>query len=157
ASPAQYYVSSLKINGSPYNKLYVPYSTLAAGATLDWKLTTAPTTWGNAPQAAPPSYRTGEQSVVASVDPGYVVLQPGGSTTATLQAANVTDSVQKVSWTADADPGLTVNPAQGSLSLPPSRRASKDVSVAAAPDAADGRYTVTFHLTSDNGEKKAVA
>jgi predicted alpha-1,2-mannosidase len=156
ASPTRYYVSSLKINGSPYNKLYVPYSTLAAGATLDWKLTTTPTTWGNAPQAAPPSYRTGEQSVLASVDPGYVVLQPGGSATATLLAANVTDSVQTVSWTTSADPGLTVNPVQGSLSLAPSRRASKQFSVTAAADAADGRYTVAFHLTTGNGEKKTV-
>jgi predicted alpha-1,2-mannosidase len=156
ASPSQYYVSSLKINGSPYNKLYVPYSTLAAGATLDWKLTTTPTNWGAAPQAAPPSYRTGEQSVVASVDPGYVVLQPGGSATATLLAANVTDSVQKVSWTASAVAGLTVNPAQGSLSLAPSRRNSTNVSVSAAADAADGRYTVSFQLTTANGEQKTV-
>ncbi|HYU03250.1 MAG TPA: glycoside hydrolase domain-containing protein, partial [Jatrophihabitantaceae bacterium] len=156
ASPTRYYVSSLKINGSPYNKLYVPYSTLAAGATLDWKLTTTPTTWGNAPQAAPPSYRTGEQSVLASVDPGYVVLQPGASATATLLAANVTDSVQTVSWTVSADPGLTVNPQQGSLSLAPSRRGSKQVSVSAAADAADGRYTVAFHLTTGKGEKKTV-
>jgi predicted alpha-1,2-mannosidase len=157
ASPTQFYVSSLKINGSPYAKLYVPYSTLTAGATLDWKLTTSPTTWGNAPQAAPPSYQAGQQSVIASVDPGYVVLQPGESTTATLEAANVTDSTQKVTWTANAGAGLTVSPAQGSLSLAPSRRNSTQVSVAAAADAADGRYTVTFHLTTGNGEEKTVA
>ncbi len=156
ASPTQYYVSSLKINGSPYNKLYVPYSTLAAGATLDWKLSTTPTTWGNAPQAAPPSYQAGQQSVLASVDPGYLVLQPGGSANATLQAANVTDATQTVSWTASAGPGLTVSPASGSLSLAPGRRDSKQVTVTAAANAADGRYTVTFHLTTGTGEKKTV-
>jgi predicted alpha-1,2-mannosidase len=156
ASPSQYYISSLKINGSPYNKLYVPYSTLTAGATLDWKLTTTPTTWGNAPQAAPPSYRLGQQSVIASVDPSSLVLQPGASATATLEAANVTDATQTVSWTASADPGLTVSPAQGSLSLAPGKRASKQLSVSAAADAADGRYTVKFHLTTGNGEQKTV-
>jgi predicted alpha-1,2-mannosidase len=156
ASPTQYYVSSLKINGSPYNKLYVPYSTLTAGATLDWKLTTTPTTWGNAPQAAPPSYRLGQQSVIASVDPSSLVLQPGTSATATLEAANVTDATQTVSWTASADPGLTVSPAQGSLSLAPGKRASEQLSVSAAADAADGRHTVTFHLTTGNGEQKTV-
>jgi predicted alpha-1,2-mannosidase len=156
ASPSEYYVSSLKVNGSPYNKLYVPYSTLAAGATLDWKLTTSPTTWGNAPQAAPPAYQAGQQSVVASVGPSSIVLQPGGSATATLVAANVTDSVQTVSWTASAGTGLTVSPAQGSLSLAPSKRSSRDVSVSAGAGAADGRYTVTFHLTTGNGETKTV-
>jgi predicted alpha-1,2-mannosidase len=156
ASPTQYYVSSLKINGSPYSKLYVPYSTLSAGATLDWKLTTAPTTWGNAPQAAPPSYRQGEQSVLAAVDPGYVVLSPGSSSTATLEAANVTAGVQTVSWTVSADSGLTVTPASGSLSLAPSMRSAKQVSVAAAPNATDGRHTVTFHLTTGTGEQKTV-
>src|ERR1044072_2737779 len=75
ASPTQYYVSSLKLNGSPYNKLYVPWSTLSAGATLNWTLTTSPTTWGNAPSAAPPSFTAGQQSVIASVDPSNVVLQ----------------------------------------------------------------------------------
>ena len=156
ASPTQYYVSSLKINGSPYSKLYVPWSTLSAGATLDWKLTTSPTTWGNAPAAAPPSFTAGQQSVLASVDPSNVVLQPGASATATLLAANDSDSVQKVTWTATAGPGLTVSPAQGTLNLAASKRASAQVTVAASPDAADGRYTVTFDLTTGNGEQKTV-
>jgi hypothetical protein len=135
----------------------VPFSTLAAGATLDWTLGTSPSTWGNAPQDAPPSYRRGEQPVLAAVDPGYLVLQPGASASATLQLANVTDTRQTVSWTASADGGLTVSPAQGSLTLGASRRASRQVTVAAAPDAADGRYRVTFHITTASGEQRTVA
>ncbi len=54
-----YYVKSLKINGQPYDKLYVPYSTLADGATLDWTLGTRPTSWGTAAEDAPPSYTAG--------------------------------------------------------------------------------------------------
>jgi predicted alpha-1,2-mannosidase len=156
ASPTQYYVSSLKLNGSPYNKLYVPWSTLSAGATLNWTLTTSPTTWGNAPSAAPPSFTAGQQSVIASVDPSNVVLQPGASTTATLLAANDTDAAQKVSWTASAEPGVTVSPASGTLNLAPSKRNSAQVTVAATPNAADGRYTVTFALTTASGEQKTV-
>jgi hypothetical protein len=156
ASPSEYYVSSLKLNGSPYNKLYVPYSKLSAGATLDWKLTTSPTTWGNAPAAAPPSFTGGQQSVIASVDPSNVVLQPGASSTATLLAANDTSVTQKVSWTATAGSGVTVSPAQGTLNLAPSKRNSDQVTVAASAGAADGRYTVTFHLTTANGEQKTV-
>ena len=158
ASPTTFYVDALKINGSPYNKLYVPFSTLSqGGATLDWKLRTTPGTWGTSPQAAPPSYRAGEQAVVASVDPGYFVLQPGTSSTTTLKLANVTDTNQAVSWTASADKGITVSPAQGSLTIGPNRTTSKQLTVGATNDAADGRYTVTFRITTGGGEPKTVA
>jgi predicted alpha-1,2-mannosidase len=156
ASPSQYYVSSLKINGSPYNKLYVPWSTLSAGATMNWTLTASPTTWANAAAAAPPAFTAGQQSVLASVDPSNVVLQPGASATATLLAANDTSSTLKVSWTASAASGLTVSPAQGTLNLAPGKRNSGQVTVAASGTAADGRSTVTFNLTTSNGEQKAV-
>jgi predicted alpha-1,2-mannosidase len=157
ASPTTFYVQNLKLNGSPYHKLYVPFSTLAAGATLDWTLGTSPSTWGNAPQDAPPSYRRGEQPVLASLDPSYLVLQPGASAGTTLQLANLSDTFQRVSWTASADSGLTVSPAQGSLTIGPSLRAGRQVTVAAAPGMADGRYRVTFQITTASGENRTVA
>jgi predicted alpha-1,2-mannosidase len=157
ASPTTFYVQNLKLNGSPYHTLYVPFSTLAAGATLDWTLGTSPSTWGNAPRDAPPSYRRGEQPVLASVDPGYLVLQPGASGSTALQLANTADTYQTVSWTTSAGRGLTVSPAQGSLTLGPSRRASRQITVTAAPDTADGRYSVTFDLTTVSGEHRTVA
>jgi predicted alpha-1,2-mannosidase len=157
ASPTTFYVQNLKLNGSPYHKLYVPFSTLAAGATLDWTMGTAPSTWGNAPQDAPPSYHRGEQPVLASVDPGYVVLQPGASASTTLQFANITDTYQTVSWTASASSGLTVSPTKGSLTLGPSRRASRQVTVTAAPGTSDGRYSVTFDITTASGGHRTAA
>src|SRR5262249_20905278 len=63
---------------------------------------------------------------------------------------------QSVSWTATADPGLTVSPSQGSLSLPGSGRVSSKVSVGVSSDVADGRHTITFHLTTKSGEQKTV-
>ncbi len=157
ASPTTFYVQNLKLNGSPYHQLYVPFSTLAKGATLDWTLGTSPSTWGNAPQDAPPSYRRGEQPVLAAVDPGYVVLQPGASANVTLQLANVTDTQQTVTWTTTADGGLTVTPVQGSLTLGASRRASRQVTVSAAPNAVDGRYSVTFHINTTSGGQATAA
>lgn len=56
ASKTRYYVSGLTINGAAYNRLYVPFSTLAAGATLSFTLATEPAAWANAPSDAPPSY-----------------------------------------------------------------------------------------------------
>jgi predicted alpha-1,2-mannosidase len=157
ASPTTFYVQNLKLNGSPYHKLYVPFSTLAAGATLDWTLGTSPSTWGNAPQDAPPSYQLGQQPVLASVDPGYLVLQPGTSGNTTLQLANDAGTNETVSWTATADSNLTVSPAQGSLTLGPGRRATRQVTVTAAPGTADGRYPVTFDITTESGEHRTVA
>jgi predicted alpha-1,2-mannosidase len=60
ASPSRYYVRALTINGKPQQKLYVPFATLAKGATLDWVMASAPTTWGSAAKDAPPSYRSGD-------------------------------------------------------------------------------------------------
>ncbi len=56
ASANRYYVKSLTINGTADNALSVPFSTLAQGATLNWVLGSTPTSWGNAPSDAPPSY-----------------------------------------------------------------------------------------------------
>jgi predicted alpha-1,2-mannosidase len=156
ASPTTFYVQNLKLNGSPYHRLYVPFSTLAAGATLDWTLGTSPSTWGNAPQDAPPSYQLGQQPVLASVDPSNLVLQPGASGTTTLVLANVSDTNQTVSWTASADSALTVSPAQGSSTLGAGRRASRQVTVTAAAGAPDGRYHVSFDLTTASGEHRTV-
>jgi predicted alpha-1,2-mannosidase len=56
ASASRFYVRSLTLNGTAYNRLYVPFSVLVKGGTLDWSLSSAPTSWGSAPQDAPPSY-----------------------------------------------------------------------------------------------------
>ena len=62
--PAPIYVQSLTLDGRPYSKLWVDYSTLAHGALLDWKLGTTPTSWGSASADAPPSYAAGLRPVV---------------------------------------------------------------------------------------------
>ena len=69
---SEYYVSSLKINGTPDQKLYTTFSDLSKGATLDWTLSQKATGWGSAPQDAPPSYTAGTSATVgylASPDP----------------------------------------------------------------------------------------
>jgi predicted alpha-1,2-mannosidase len=56
ATASDFYAESLTINGTPDTSLYVPFTSLSAGATLNWTLSTQPTPWGNAPADAPPSY-----------------------------------------------------------------------------------------------------
>jgi putative alpha-1,2-mannosidase len=55
------YVQSLKVNGHPYHRTYLPHGVLAAGATLDFEMGPAPSTWGSDPDDAPPSLTTGTQ------------------------------------------------------------------------------------------------
>ena len=116
ASPTRFYVDSLRLNGAKYSKLYAKFSTLARGATLDWTLGTSPTSWGSAPQDAPPSYGP-VFADTASVSPSTLDIQPGATATATLSVSSLTGSSQTVSWTANPSSGVTVSPSSGTLSV----------------------------------------
>jgi predicted alpha-1,2-mannosidase len=56
ATASTFYVKSLTIDGAPDSKLYVPFSSLSGGGTLNFTLANQPTSWGAAPSDAPPSY-----------------------------------------------------------------------------------------------------
>jgi predicted alpha-1,2-mannosidase len=58
-SPQNVYVQGLKVNGQPYDRLYIPHSVLEAGATLDFDMGPSPSQWGTTPSSAPPSITTG--------------------------------------------------------------------------------------------------
>jgi predicted alpha-1,2-mannosidase len=152
ASPTNYYVQNLKLNGSPYNNLSVPYSTLAKGATLDWTLGTHPSTWGTAPQDAPPSYSTGTEPVVGFASNQQVTVAPGGSATVTIGAQNATASNQKVQASVSAPSALTVTPSSASFNVPPNGRGTVTLTVHAGSSAAQNFYTVPISL-SDGSTK----
>ena len=54
-SPENVYVQSLKINGQPWSRTWVPHEVIAKGATLDFVMGPAPSTWGSGPDDAPRS------------------------------------------------------------------------------------------------------
>ncbi|HVB95965.1 MAG TPA: GH92 family glycosyl hydrolase [Nitrososphaerales archaeon] len=56
ASGAQPYVQSLDVNGAPTSSLWLPWSAVRGGASLDFALGGSPSSWGSSPQDAPPSY-----------------------------------------------------------------------------------------------------
>jgi predicted alpha-1,2-mannosidase len=153
ASPTRFYVQSLMLNGKSYQKLYVPYSKLAKGATLDWTLGTQPSSWGSAAADAPPSYGP-VFAATASLSPSALYLQPGGAATTKLTVQSLTGSAQTVNWTASVPSGVTVSPASGSLSVPAGGTAATTISVTGG--SADGAYPVTFNLTSAAGTIVAV-
>jgi predicted alpha-1,2-mannosidase len=148
ASPINYYVSSLKINSAKYSKLYVPYSSLTNGATLDFSLSTTPTTWGTAAADAPPSYGP-TFGATGSVTPASPIMQPGSTTTATLSVQSISGSAQTVNWTATPASGVSVTPTSGTLTVPANGTASTPLTVTAG--STDGVYPVTFNFTSASG------
>ncbi len=49
------YVQGLRVNGQEYSKTYLPHDLLAGGATLEFDMGPAPSSWGTGPHDAPPS------------------------------------------------------------------------------------------------------
>jgi Glycosyl hydrolase family 92/IPT/TIG domain len=149
AGNSNFYVQNLKINGSPYHQLSVPFSTLAQGATLDWTMGSTPSDWGNAPQDAPPSYNAGLRPVVGYTSSQQVTLAPGASTTVQIEAQNATTANQAVtaSVSVPAGSGLTVTPGGGSFHVPPNGKGSVRVTVSASASSTQDYYTVPITLT----------
>lgn len=54
-SPQNVYVQSLKVNGKPWRKTWLPHADIANGATLDFVMGPTPSRWGTGPDDAPPS------------------------------------------------------------------------------------------------------
>jgi predicted alpha-1,2-mannosidase len=54
-SSSNVYVQSLKVNGKPWNKVYLTQSQLASGARLDFTMGSKPSKWGTGKDALPPS------------------------------------------------------------------------------------------------------
>lgn len=56
ASPSHPYVQSLELNGASTNSLWIPWSGVKDGATLNFTLGQSPSSWASNPQDAPPSF-----------------------------------------------------------------------------------------------------
>ena len=147
ASASDYYVQGLTLNGRPYDKLYVPFSALSDGATLDWTLGASPGTWGDAPQDAPPSYSAGLRPVVGFASSPEVTIAPGGTATLQIGAQNATDSPRSVQASVSAPSGITASLAGGAISVPPDGQGTETLTVQASASANQTFYTVPVTLT----------
>lgn len=150
ASPTTFYVQNLKLDGHPYHRLSVPFSTLAAGSTLDWTLGSTPSTWGTAPQDAPPSYGSGTEPVVGYLSQPQVTVAPGGTATVQLGAQNATAAAQSVTATVAAPAGVAVTPATSRVDVAPNKAGTLTLTVHPAASTRQNFYSVPISL-SDNG------
>jgi predicted alpha-1,2-mannosidase len=56
ASPENYYVRGLEVNGKKWESPWLPWSAISGGGTMQFELQAQPTAWGTDPKQAPPSY-----------------------------------------------------------------------------------------------------
>lgn len=146
----EYYVSSLKLNGAPYQKLYTSYNQLSQGATLNWTLSKTATTWGSAPKDAPPSYTSGTKATVGYLGSSTVTVAPGKSATITVGAANATSRPQKVQVSVKAPAGTTITPTSATIDVPPQGRATTALTVTAGAATTQNFYSAPVTLTTES-------
>jgi predicted alpha-1,2-mannosidase len=82
------YVQSLRINGEPWNRSYLPHSVIADGAVLDFDMGPQPSSWASGEAALPPSLTSGD----AVANPRRDLTGPGRGT-ATGSAATTSDGL----------------------------------------------------------------
>ena len=150
ASANKFYVKSLKLNGQEYTKLWVPYSQLDHGATLDWALGTKATKWGSAPNDAPPSYTAGTKPFVGFLPSQQVTIAPGSSLAVQVGAQNATASNQKVNVSASVPDGLQLLGSSPAIDLKPNGRGMTTVTIQAPANSPQTFYTVPITVGSQS-------
>ena len=146
---SEYYVSSLKINGTPDQKLYTSYSDLSRGATLDWTLSSKATSWGSAPQDAPPSDTSGTSATVGYLANQTAQVAPGNSSTLTIGANNATNQPQKVKVAITAPSGVTISPSSATIEVPPHGTGTTKLTLTAGASTTQNFYSAPVTLTTE--------
>src|SRR5258708_32506891 len=146
----EYYVSNLKINGTPDQKLSTSYSALSNGATLDWTLSPTATTWGNAPQDAPPSNTAGTTATVGYLTNQSATVAPGGSAKVTVGADNATSQEQQVKVSVTAPSGVTITPSTATIAVPPHSTGTTTLPMAAGASTTQNFYSAPVTLTTES-------
>ncbi len=127
-SPQNVYVQSLKVNGKPWNQAWITHADIANGATLEFTMGSAPSTWGSDAASLPASLTA----------PGK---QPEGLDDRSGSARSVTLDGKRIAGALVDDDAATV------LSLPP--RAS--VAFAFAAPTRISHYTITAGASAPQG------
>jgi predicted alpha-1,2-mannosidase len=148
AAPNAPYVQALDVKGKEYGKSWLTFGQFRSAKTLDFALSTQPSTsWATGPDAAPPSDTTGGERVLAATGPTSdgLIVAPGASGDATLKLTNLGSKAVTVDWAATAPSEVTLGTSAGSVTVPASGTAQVKVPVTAGTK--EGAYTVSFALT----------
>ncbi len=137
------YVQSLKVDGRPGDRPWLPASFVRDGGRLDYTLATTPDRgWGAA--SPPPSFRQGEQPYQIGVGPTAATVAPGDSTKIGIRAVALGGgSGPEVHFRVETPSGVTATPAEGTVT-----DGSREITLTAAEDAAQGFYAAKVTVTS---------
>ncbi|MFJ9151605.1 GH92 family glycosyl hydrolase [Streptomyces sp. NPDC102270] len=139
------YVHALKVNGRTSQAPWLPASFVRDGGRLDYTLSTEPApAWGA--DAAPPSFREGEQPYQIGVGPTTATIAPGGSTKVGVRALSLSGdgTGPEVRFRVETPRGITATPAEGTVA-----DGSQEITLSTTEGAAQGFYDVTIAVTSD--------
>ncbi|WP_049871675.1 GH92 family glycosyl hydrolase [Catenulispora acidiphila] len=151
-SVKNFYVQSMKLNGSSWHSAWLPAAAFTHGATLDVKMGSTPNkSWGAGKNDAPPSHTAGQQPAIGYLSDQQLRVTPGSSATVTVSAQDVAGDHQKISVgaTPPAGSGLTVKQSSSTLHLSPAGHDSLKLTINAPATAAQTFYTVPVQLTAD--------
>ncbi|MFF9086664.1 GH92 family glycosyl hydrolase [Streptomyces sp. NPDC014991] len=147
------YVQSLRVDGRPSDRPWLPASFVRDGGRLDYTLgRSANHAWGAG--SPPPSFRQGEQPYQIGVGPTAATLAPGDSTTVGVRALSLTGGTgPRVRFRVETPAGVTATPAEGTVT-----DGAREITLTAARDAAPGFSDVTVTVTSgDTSYRQPVA
>ncbi|MFJ9098374.1 GH92 family glycosyl hydrolase [Streptomyces sp. NPDC102405] len=140
------YVHGLKVNGRTSQAPWLPASFVRDGGRLDYTLSTEPDpAWGA--DAAPPSFREGEQPYQIGVGPTTATIAPGGSTKVGVRALALSGdgTGPQVRFRVEAPGGITATPSEGTVV-----DGSQEITLSSAEGTEQGFYDVTIAVTSDD-------
>lgn len=152
------YVQSLQLNGQAWPKAYLTSDQYSQGATLTFDLGTSPdTSWGSAPNAAPPSDSTGAEPVMAYLPSPQVSVAAGQSATVPLAALDITGRPVTAQASAAPPAGITVSVSPAAIKLTPAGPGQATVSVSVAAGTAAGSYSVPITMSPGAGSNPSTA
>ncbi|MFE3033877.1 GH92 family glycosyl hydrolase [Streptomyces canus] len=139
------YIHALKVDGRTSEAPWLPASFVRDGGRLDYTLSTEPDpAWGA--DAAPPSFRAGEQPYQIGVGPTAATVAPGGSTKTRVRALSLSGdgTGPEVRFRVSTPQGITASPAEGTVA-----DGSQEITLSTTEGTAQGFYDVTVAVTSD--------
>jgi putative alpha-1,2-mannosidase len=153
-SVKNFYVQSMKLDGSSWHSAYLPASAFTNGARLDIKVGSTPNKgWGASKKDVPPSHGDGQQPAIGYLSDQQLQVTPGGSAKVTVSAQDVLGQHQEiaVSSTVPAGSGLSVKQSASNLHVASNGHGSLTLTVKAPATTAQTFYTVPVQLT-ENGK-----
>ncbi|MFD6091463.1 GH92 family glycosyl hydrolase [Oerskovia sp. NPDC060338] len=153
ASTGQRYITGMTVDGQPWDRTYLPEGLIHEGGVVELALSAErDTSWGTSPEASPPSFREGEQGLVANAGSALVSVAPGGTATSPVDAQLFGDLEAQVAVSVDAPTGITVT---GEALVPDGAGHLRgDLTFAVGQDVPEGFHDVEVTLTAGGTERR---